>query len=117
MNMQTLALAFLAATGIGGLAWVFLYPSLSGANKAESRRASIAKPEPTARGADKSQRSRREQVEGTLKELDARRQKEKKVALGTRITQAGLAWVVLLEGTNDMGFSQLLSAYRYNYHF
>jgi tight adherence protein B len=94
MNMQTLALAILAATGIGGLAWVFLYPSLSGEKKAESRRASIAKPEPTARGADKSQRSRREQVEGTLKELDARRQKEKKVALGTRITQAGLAWSV-----------------------
>ena len=39
--MQTLALAFLAATTIGGLAWVFIYPSLSGQRKAESRRASI----------------------------------------------------------------------------
>jgi tight adherence protein B len=87
-----LALAFLAATALGGLAWVFLYPSLSGQNKAEARRSSVARPEPTARQADKNQRSRREQVEGTLKELDARRQKEKKVALGTRITQAGLTW-------------------------
>jgi tight adherence protein B len=94
MNMQMLALGFLAATGIGGLAWVFVYPSLSGEKKADARRASVARPEPTARQADKSQRSRREQVEGTLKELDARRLKDKKVALSTRITQAGLTWSV-----------------------
>ena len=47
--MQTLALAFLAATAIGGLAWVFIYPSLSGEKKAESRRASIARSEPRRR--------------------------------------------------------------------
>lgn len=94
MSMQILALAFLAATAIGGVAWVFVYPSLSGQNKADARRASVGKPEPAARQADKNQRSRREQVEGTLKELDARRQKDKKVALGTRITQAGLTWSV-----------------------
>ena len=35
MNMQTLALAFLASTAIGGLAWVFIYPLLSGEKKAE----------------------------------------------------------------------------------
>jgi len=92
MNMQTLALAFLAATTVGGLAWVFVYPLLSGERKAESRRASVAKPEPSARGADKTQRSRREQVEGTLKELEARRLKDKRIALGTRLTQAGLDW-------------------------
>ena len=46
MNMQTLALAFLAATAVGGLAWVFIYPLLSGEKKAEARRASIAQPEP-----------------------------------------------------------------------
>ena len=65
---------------------------LSGEKKAEARRSSVARPEPAARQADKNQRSRREQVEGTLKELDARRQKDKKVALSTRITQAGLTW-------------------------
>jgi tight adherence protein B len=92
MKMQTLALAFLAATAIGGLAWVFLYPILSGEKKAENRRASIARSEPAARQVDKSQRSRREQVEGSLKELEARRQKDKKVPLGTRLTQAGLDW-------------------------
>jgi tight adherence protein B len=92
MNMQMLALAFLAATAIGGLAWVFLYPLLSGENKAEARRASVAKAEPVARQTDKAQRSRRDQVEGSMKEVEARRQKEKKVALSTRLTQAGLAW-------------------------
>jgi tight adherence protein B len=92
MNIQALALAFLAATTIGGLAWVFLYPMLSGERKAENRRASVAKTEPAARQADKNQRSRREQVEGSLKDLDARRQKEKKIPLSSRLTQAGLDW-------------------------
>jgi tight adherence protein B len=93
MKMQTLALAFLAATAIGGVAWVFLYPLLSGERKAEARRASIARSEATpARQAEKSQRSRREQVEGSLKEIEARRQKDSKVPLSVRISQAGLDW-------------------------
>jgi tight adherence protein B len=92
MTMQAIALTFLAATAIGGLAWVFLYPLLSGERKAENRRASIAKPEPSARSVDKNQRSRREQVEGSLKDLEARRQKEKKLPLSSRLTQAGLNW-------------------------
>ena len=92
MNVQALALAFLAFTAIGGVAWVFLYPLLSGERKAESRRASVASPEPVARNVDKNQRSRREQVEGSLKELDARRHKDKKISLSVRLTQAGLDW-------------------------
>jgi tight adherence protein B len=93
MKIQALALAFLAATAIGGVAWVFIYPLLSGERKAENRRASVAKAEPpAARGADKTQRSRREQVESSLKELEARRQKESKIALSTRLMQAGLDW-------------------------
>ena len=88
--MQTLALAFLAATAIGGLAWVFIYPMLSGERKAESRRASIARNDAPARQAEKSQRSRREQVEGSLKELDARRKKDKAISLSMRLAQAGL---------------------------
>ena len=91
MSMQALALAFLAATAIGGLAWVFIYPLLSGEKKAELRRASVAKSEPAAaRQADKTQRSRREQVEGSLKELESRR--SEKVPLSSRLTQAGLDW-------------------------
>jgi len=92
VKMQTLALAFLAASAIGGVAWVFLYPLMSGERKAENRRATVAKSEPVARNADKNQRSRREQVEGTLRDLEARRLKEKKIPLNVRLTQAGLAW-------------------------
>jgi tight adherence protein B len=92
MRMQTLALAFMAATAIGGLAWVFIYPLLSGAKKAEQRRASVARTEPMVRTVDKAQRTRREQVEGSLKEIETRSKKEKQVALSVRITQAGLNW-------------------------
>ena len=92
MNIQALSLVFLAATAIGGLAWVFVYPLLSGEKKAEKRRASVARSEPAAHQVDKSQRSRREQVEGSLKDLEARRQKENKIPLSSRLTQAGLDW-------------------------
>ena len=93
MNLETLALAFLVMAAVGGVLWVFVYPILSGERKAENRRASIAQSEPVkAKRADKSQRSRREQVEGSLKELEARHQKEKRVPLGRRLTQAGLNW-------------------------
>ena len=94
MNLQVLALAFLAAVAIGGVCWVFLYPLLSGERKAEQRRSSVAKQEPVVRQAEKTQRSRREQVESSLKDLEARAQKQKKVALNVRITQAGLDWPV-----------------------
>lgn len=90
MNMQALALAFMATVAVGGLAWVFLYPQLSGQKKAEARRASVARAEPVVRQVDRVQRTKREQVEGSLKEIEARRQKEKKVALSIRIAQAGL---------------------------
>jgi len=93
MKTQALALAFLAATAISGIAWVVAYPLLSGEKKAESRRAMVAKPEPTTkRQAERTQRSRREQVESTLKDLDARRQKESKLSLSVRLMQAGLDW-------------------------
>ena len=63
MNMQAIALAFLAAAAIGGVAWVFLYPLLSGERKAENRRASVAKAEPIAvRQNQRDARSRREQI-------------------------------------------------------
>jgi tight adherence protein B len=92
MKLQALAIAFLAATAIGGTAWVFIYPILSGERKAENRRASVAKPEPIARQAEKTQRSRREQVESSLKDLETRRLKESRIPLSSRLSQAGLDW-------------------------
>jgi tight adherence protein B len=90
--MQSYSLFFMVAVAIGGAAWVFVYPFLSGERKAERRKASVARAEPMARPTRGPQRPRREQIEGTLKELEARQKKAKRVALSVRLTQAGLAW-------------------------
>ena len=52
----------------------------------------MAKPEPTVRQADKALRSRREQVESSLKDLETRRLKESRIPLLSRLSQAGLDW-------------------------
>jgi tight adherence protein B len=93
MTMQALALAFLVAVSIGGVAWVFVYPILSGERQAEKRMVSVAKAEPVARkAAARATRSRREQVEETLKEIEIRNRKASHLPLATRISQAGLDW-------------------------
>jgi len=91
--MQAYGLFFLVTMAIGGVAWVFVYPILSGERKAERRMASVARAEPmAARPARAMQKSRREQVELTLKEIEQRRRKDARVPLAVRISQAGLSW-------------------------
>ena len=90
--MQTLALAFLAATAIGGIAWVFIYPLLSGERKAEKRVASVAGGERRVATERNAQRSRRSQVEDTLKDIDERAKKAKKLSIRQRLDFAGLDW-------------------------
>jgi tight adherence protein B len=90
--MQMIAVFALASMAFGGVAYVFLYPILSGERKAEQRRASVAKAEPVVRASRANQKSRRDTVESTLKELDERHKKQKRAPLSTRITQAGLTW-------------------------
>ena len=90
--MQQIALFFLASVAIGGVAWVFIYPILSGERKAERRVASITKAEPLARTGRGNQKSRRDDIEATLKEFEERNKKSKHIPLGIRITQAGLTW-------------------------
>jgi tight adherence protein B len=93
MKMQTLILFALVTLAIGGVAWVFLLPILSGEKKMEKRKAIVARNEPvTARVARGAQKSRREQVEATLKELEAQKKKDRRPPLAARITQAGLNW-------------------------
>jgi tight adherence protein B len=91
--MQFLALFFLGAVAVGGVFWVFVYPILSGERKAEQRMASVAKSEPVAvRTSRVAQKSRRDTVESTLKELEERRKQQKRAPLSVRIAQAGLSW-------------------------
>lgn len=97
MSMQLIMLAGLVSLAIGGLAWVFLYPILSGERHVELRQASVIKTQQApARGGTPRlvQKPRREQIEDTLKELDARNTNSKKVPLQVRIAQAGLSWSV-----------------------
>jgi tight adherence protein B len=94
MQMQQLAMFFLAAAAVGGVAWVFLYPLLSGERQVEKRMENVAKAD---RGAAKvatraAPKLRRDQLEETLKELEIRRKKLKSPPLSVRIEQAGLRW-------------------------
>jgi tight adherence protein B len=91
--MNGYALFFLVAVAIGGVAWVFIYPIISGERNAERRMASVARAEPmAARPTRGAQKTRREQVEGTLKDIELRQRTTKRVPLAIRITQAGLSW-------------------------
>jgi tight adherence protein B len=96
MNMQALALFMLVAVAMGGVVWVFVYPLLSGERQAEKRMESVARPEPANRvvaaRSGGGRKNRREQVEGSLKELEERNQKNKRPSLSTRIARAGLTW-------------------------
>ena len=89
--MQAIALFFLASVAVGGVAWVFLYPILSGDRKAEQRMANVAKSEPV-NVSRRQPKSRREAIEIALKEFEQRHKKSKSVPLAARISQAGLMW-------------------------
>src|SRR5262249_50638471 len=91
--MQNMSMFVLVAVAIGGIAWVFLYPILSGEKKAEKRKQIVvraAAAAPAARTARNQPKPRREQIEATLKQVDERRAKS--ASLNVRIAQAGLAW-------------------------
>jgi len=94
MPLQTLAMFFLGTLAAGGIAWVFIYPLLSGERRADQRKASIARSQPVvATGIGRAApKVRREQVEETLKEIETRRKNAKSPPLSMRLTQAGLSW-------------------------
>jgi tight adherence protein B len=90
--VQIIAVVFLVTVAIGGVAYVFLYPSLSGERKAEQRMQSVTKTEPLARVSRGPQKSRRDLVESSLKDFDERHKKSKRVPISVRIVRAGLSW-------------------------
>jgi tight adherence protein B len=96
MPLETLALFFLVTVAVGGVAWVFVYPMLSGERQVEARKESVAGTQRTSRAAGQNQRGapkvRREQIEDTLKELEQRQKKAKNPPISVRIQQAGLSW-------------------------
>jgi tight adherence protein B len=107
MNVSIIFL--MVAIAMGGVVWVFVYPLLSGERKTERRMASVARTElMPQRIARSGQKSRREQVEGSLKQLEAR--KKTRVPLSVRLAQAGLSWsprrFLVISGA--MGFAVFL---------
>src|SRR4029078_7868773 len=65
---------------------------LSGERKAEQRMQSVAGTTPTTRVSRGPQKSRRDAIESTLKDFDARHKKSKSVPLSARSARAGLSW-------------------------
>jgi len=101
MDTHLLPLALLGVGALVCLALVLFHPYLSGDRRVENRRATFIRSETVRQDPEhKVQRSRREQLEGTLKEMEAKRQKAKSFSLSMRIVQAGLAiseqtfWIV-----------------------
>jgi tight adherence protein B len=93
MTIQAVSLFFLASIAVGGVAWVFIYPVLSGERHAERRLDNALRAEPVARKTGgRPQKTRREQVEESLKDLEARQRTAKRVPISVRIEQAGLSW-------------------------
>ena len=90
--MNSFAVFFLVAVAFGGVAYVFLYPMLSGEKATEKRVATVAKARPAARAVRGQPKSRRDSVEHTLKEFEERHKKSKSAPLSVRLAQAGLGW-------------------------
>jgi tight adherence protein B len=93
VTLETLAIFLLSTFCAGAIAWVLLYPYLSGEKEAEKRLQSVAKPGlANVKVSARAVKTRREQVEATLKDLEARRKKSSSPPLSIRLTQAGLIW-------------------------
>jgi tight adherence protein B len=91
IDLRTLSLAFLAMISVGGVAYVFLYPYLSGDIRAQKRQEQLSAGNPAERARERVvQVNRRDQVASTLKELEAREKGRRNVDLQGRIVQAGL---------------------------
>jgi tight adherence protein B len=93
MDMSTLAASFLAAVATGSIAYVFIYPLLSGEARAEKRQKALMhsslerRVERVASGVN-----RRDQIVQSLKDIESREKARNKLTLEQRIAHAGLRW-------------------------
>jgi len=86
-----LAVIGLATLAAGGVAYVFIYPFLSGEAQAEKRQKALTAPS-TERRERIASATRREQVTQSLKEIETKQKARKAVDIETRLAQAGLTW-------------------------
>jgi len=88
-----LSVIFLAALSVGGIAYVFIMPLLSGERKTNKRFATVSQGKAGAAqrsGLPEGASMRKKQVQETLKELEARQKSRKNLTLNARLSQAGL---------------------------
>jgi tight adherence protein B len=92
--MSSLAFAFLITVAVGGVVYVFIYPMISGEKRVEQRLKEISVDEIQAKRGRKTAdatTARRQQVEDTLKQLEARQKNVKNPPIEVRLLQAGLS--------------------------
>jgi tight adherence protein B len=93
MDIEFLLIVALAALCAGAIGWALIYPYLSGEVEAQKRVQSIARPgAPALKAVSRAAKSRREQIESSLKELENKRKQSRSPPLATRLAQAGLPW-------------------------
>jgi tight adherence protein B len=90
--LGTAGVAILIAIAVGGVLYTFLYSRISGGAVADRRVRDISAEvsAPRARGRIDAATSRRQQVEDSLKQIEARRRNAKHPPLKIRLQQAGL---------------------------
>jgi len=111
-----LIIALLATLAFGGIAYALIYPLISGEGRAEKRMNEITLADVEARrsrkGVDQAT-SRRQQIEETLKKVEARQRSRKHPPLSARIQQAGLTWSnrKFIIGSVVLGLAVFVAAY------
>jgi tight adherence protein B len=95
MNIQAIAIGFLAFVALLGVLSVFVYPYLSGDARAEKRQRAIVGPE-RSKGVSSSARanevSKRDQVLQSLKEMEDKQKRARTPPLSVQLLQAGVTW-------------------------
>jgi tight adherence protein B len=90
MTLSLVAAIVLFALAAGGVAYVFIYPLLSGERTAEKRQRALVGAVPKRRDRTAGPVNRRDQVAQSLKDLEDRQKARNKVTLESRIGHAGL---------------------------
>jgi len=91
----TLLMAVLIAVAVGGVAYVFIYPMLSGERRVEQRMREVSTAEietSRTRKVVDTGANRRQQVEDSLKQIEERRRSSRRPPLSVRLQQSGLTW-------------------------
>jgi hypothetical protein len=91
----TLGIAILISVAVGGVAYVFLYPLLTGERRVEQRMRDVATVETDTRRSRKVADptvKRRQQVEDSLQQIEERRKRSNRPSLSVRLQQSGLTW-------------------------